>query len=108
MTEPIIKDIIETYSDAEFTPSIIPKLELSNLFYDITGHHIIWSYGFRKAFEGAYSEDGDALRKALIALLKRSISYFSDQISKYPDLQGEYEKKISNNKMLIAKLERLW
>lgn len=108
MTKLIIKEIMAIYDQAEFTPSILPKSELSNLFYHLTGHHIIWSYGLRKALKGAYNENRDALRKALIALLKRSISYFSDQISKYPDLQGEYEKKKSKNKALIAKIQRLW
>ena len=108
MTEPIIEAIREIYYQAEFVPSILPKQELSNLFYDITGHHIIWSYGFNKAFKGAYNEDRDALRKALIALLKRSISYFSGQISKYPSLQKKYEEKISKNKTLIANAEQLW
>jgi|GEM_PF-3295116 len=108
MTDPIIKDIIEIYRQADFIPSILPKSELSTLFYDLTGRHIIWSYGFSKALEGAYNKNRDALRKALIALLKRSISYFSDQISKYPDLQGEYEKKKAKNTTLIAKIQQLW
>ena len=108
MTDSTINDIIEIYRQANFTPSILPKSELSTLFYDLTGHHIIWSYGFSKALEGAYNENRDALRKALIALLKRSISYFSEQISKYPDLHGDYEKKKSKNKALIAKIQQLW
>lgn len=108
MTEPIIEAIKEIYSQAEFTPSMLPKQEWSNLFCDITGHHIIWSYGFSKALKGAYNENRDALRKALIALLKYSISYFSSQISKYPLLQDEYEKKVSKNKKLIATAEQLW
>jgi hypothetical protein len=109
MTQSIIKGIVGIYDKVEFTPSIIvPKQEWSTLFYHLTGQHIIWSYGFRKALEGAYDIDRDALRKTLITLLKISISYFNDQISKYPDLQDEYKKKISNDKTLIAKLERLW
>jgi len=108
MSRPIIRDIAGIYDQAEFVPSIVPKMEWSTLFFHLTGQHIIWSYGYRKALEEAYNKDRDALRKALIALLRRSISYFNDEISKYPDLQDEYRKKISNNEMLIAKLERLW
>lgn len=99
-----IEAIIEIYYQAEFTPSIFPKQELSNLFYDINGHYIIWSYGFTRAFKEAYNENRDALRKALIALLKRSISYFNGQISKHPSLRDEYEQNISKNKTLMANI----
>jgi len=106
--EPIIKTIIEAFSQAKYPPSYIPKQELSDRFYDITSKHIIWSSGFRKGFERAYEENRDALRKALIAILKHSNSYFQDQISKYPSLQDDYDKNTLKNKALITKIEQLW
>jgi len=107
--EPIIETIIEIYSTADYSPLIPPRIELDNLFYDLTGRHTIGlSYGLSKVLKRAYEEDRDALRKALIALLKNSNSYFRNQISKYPSLQADYEKKISKNEALIEKIEKLW
>lgn len=105
----IIKTIIEIYSTAEYSPLISPREELHKLFYDLTHRYTIGlSYGLFIVLKRAYEEDRDALRKALIALLKNSNSYFRNQISKYPWLQADYENKISKNETLIEKLEKLW
>jgi len=101
--------IIEVYSSAKFSNEIlVPEEELSNLFHIITDRYIIWSYGFKKAFEEAYNINRNALRKVLIALLERSNRDFQEGVSKYPSLQEEYNKNIIVNKELIERLERLW
>jgi len=101
--------LIEIYKKANYSPLVYPRIELYNLFRDITGRFTIGlSYGLPKVLKRAYQEDRDSLRKALIAIIKHSNSYFRDQISKYPSLKVDYEKKISTNNKLMEELERLW
>jgi len=88
---------------------VYPRIELDNLFRDLTGRFTIGlKYSLSKVLPRAYQEDRESLRKALIAIIKNSNSYFRDQISKYPSLKFDYEKKISKNNALIEELERLW
>jgi len=103
------ENIIEIYKKADFSPLIYPRIELDNLFRDLTGRFTIGlKYGLTRVLKRAYQEDRDSLRKALIAIIKNSTSYFRDQILKYPSLEFDYEKKISENNVLIEELERLW
>lgn len=109
MVKSLDEILIEIYKKADYSPLIYPRIELDNLFRDLTGRPTIGlSYGLSKVLKRAYQEDRDALRKSLIAILEHSNSYFSDQISKYPSLQFDYEKKISKNNALIEELKRLW
>ena len=109
MTESIDEILIKVFEEAEYSPLIFPRIELDRLFRDLTGLYTIGlSYGLGYVFKRAYSEDRNALRKALIAMLENSNSYFRGQISEYPSLQEDYKKKISKNNILIEKLEQLW
>ena len=109
MTESIDEILIKIFEEAEYSPLIYPRIELDHLFRDLTGLYTIGlSYGLVYVFKRACSEDRNALRKALRAMLENSNSYFRDQISKYPSLQEDYEKKISKNNTLIEKIEQLW
>jgi len=101
--------IIEIYKKVNYSPLVYPRIELDNLFRDLTGRFTIGlKYGLTRVLKRAYQEDRDSLRKALIAIIINSTSYFRDQILKYPSLKFDYEKKISKNDALIEELERLW
>ena len=102
-----VEEIIKVYEEGEYPPDIAPKQELSDLMYEICGEFIVWSYGYTKGFEEAYKRNREALVRALIALLERSIHYFEERARLYPSLADVYRSKISKNKSLIERLRSL-
>ena len=107
MVDREVEEIIKVYEEGEYPPDMSPRQELSNLMYEVCGESIIWSYGYIKGFEEAYRRNGEALKRALIALLERSIHYFEERARLHPSLADVYQSKISKNRSLMERLRSL-
>ena len=55
----------------------------------------------------AYKEDRESLRKAMIAIIQHSNSYFKEKIITYSSLKEDYESKIAINNGLVERLQKL-
>ena len=99
---------LRVYEQAEYSPLFALGMELDHLYQDITGKYTLGlSYSTSVRFKRAYEEDKEGLRKVLIALINSSNSYFKEQITKYPSLKEDYDKKIKKNENFIEQLKRL-
>ena len=104
--ENIIMDVFERI---EHSVDYSLRIEIDKIYFDLTKKCTLGlSYKFWELIKRAYKEDEDSLRKAMIAIIQHSNSYFKEQIIKYPSLKEDYESKIAINNGLVERLQKLW
>jgi len=85
------------------------RIEIDKIYFDLTKKCTLGlSYNLQELIKRAYKEDRDSLRKAMIAIIQHSNSYFKEQIIKYSSLKEDYESKNAINNGLVEKLQKLW
>jgi DNA-binding GntR family transcriptional regulator len=101
--------IMDVFKRIDHSKDYSLRIEIDRIYFDLTKKDTLGlSYKFNELIKRAYKEDRDALRKAMIAIIQHSSSYFKEQITNYPSLKEEYEGKISHNNELIENLRKLW
>jgi len=101
--------IMDVFKRIDHSKDYSLRIEIDRIYFDLTKKDTLGlSYKFNELIKRAYKENRDSLRKAMIAIIQHSNSYFNEQILKYPSLKENYEGKISSNNVLIEKLQQLW